>query len=300
MSDIVRVEGLSDTQRLLLMAAYDEGARPGSRHQHCRTVLVRALLMAGRWDYSVPVGEVNADLEEFYGVLIAMIAGLSSKDALFVGAGDLATPAYPDFTSCRLTNAGARVARALLKQYRAAKAEEIHHWLKHRNLFPQQKEIILMAVKPIRDGYATVTPYLIVRDAAKALDFYKRAFGATELYRLAAPDGKVLHSEMQVGNSRIMMAEEVPQMNARSPQSLGGSPVTILLYVEGVDTRVQQATAAGAKVVRPLQDQFYGDRSATLEDPFGHVWTVATHIEDVPPAEIQKRAEAMMKQHKGG
>lgn len=157
-----------------------------------------------------------------------------------------------------------------------------------------------MPAKAIPDGYATVTPYLIVRDGAKALDFYKRAFAATELYRLAAPDGKVLHAEMQIGNSRIMMAEEVPQMGARSPQALGGSPVSILLYVEGVDARVQQANAAGAKVVRPLQDQFYGDRSATLEDPFGHVWTIATHIEDVPPAEIQKRAEAMMKQRKGG
>jgi PhnB protein len=157
-----------------------------------------------------------------------------------------------------------------------------------------------MPVKPIPDGYTTVTPYLIVRDGAKALDFYKRAFGATEVYRLAAPDGKVLHAEIQVGNSRIMLADEVPQMGARSPQALGGSPVSILLYVERVDARVQQAVAAGAKTVRPLQDQFYGDRSATLEDPFGHVWTMATHVEDVPPAEIQQRAEAMMKQRKGG
>jgi PhnB protein len=157
-----------------------------------------------------------------------------------------------------------------------------------------------MAVKPVPDGYSTVTPYLIVRDGAKALDFYKRAFGATEIYRLAAPDGKVLHAEMQVGNARFMLADEVPQIGARSPQALGGSPVSILLYVPEVDARVQQATAAGAKVVRPLQDQFYGDRSGTLEDPFGHVWTVATHIEDVPPGEIQKRAEALMKQRKGG
>ena len=157
-----------------------------------------------------------------------------------------------------------------------------------------------MPVKPVPDGYSTVTPYLIVRDGAKALDFYKRAFGATELYRLAAPDGKVLHAEMQVGNARFMMADEVPQIGARSPQALGGSPVSILLYVPDVDARVQQATAAGAKIVRPVQDQFYGDRSGTLEDPFGHVWTVATHIEDVPPGEIQKRAEAMMKQRKGG
>lgn len=157
-----------------------------------------------------------------------------------------------------------------------------------------------MPVKPVPEGYSTVTPYLIVRDGAKALDFYKRAFGGKEIYRLAAPDGKVLHAEMQIGNSRLMMADEVPQMGARSPQAIGGTPVSILLYVEDVDARVQQATAAGAKVVRPLQDQFYGDRSGTLEDPFGHVWTIATHIEDVPPAEIQKRAEAMMKQRKGG
>jgi len=157
-----------------------------------------------------------------------------------------------------------------------------------------------MPVKPIPDGYSTVTPYLIVRGGAAALDFYKRAFGAKELFRMDGPDGKLGHAEIQIGNSRIMLADESPQMNARSPKTLGGSPVGIMLYVEDVDSRFSQAVTAGAKVVRPLMDQFYGDRSGTLEDPFGHQWTVATHKEDVPPAELQKRAEAMMKQHAGG
>jgi PhnB protein len=157
-----------------------------------------------------------------------------------------------------------------------------------------------MAVKPIPDGYTTVTPYLYIRGAAKALEFYKQAFGARELFRLPGPDGKLGHAEMQIGNARIMMADEHPQMGARSPQMLGGVASSILLYVEDVDSRFQQAVAAGGKVVRPLTDQFYGDRSGTLEDPFGHVWTIATHKEDVSSAEMNKRMEAMMKQHKGG
>ena len=156
-----------------------------------------------------------------------------------------------------------------------------------------------MAVKPVPDGYATATPYLIVRDGSAAIDYYKRAFGATELFRMAGPDGKLGHAEIQIGNSRIMMADEHPAMGARSPQSLGGTPVSILLYVEGVDKRFQQALAAGGKAVRPLKDQFYGDRSGTLEDPFGHVWTIATHMEDLSPEEMNKRMEAMMKEHKG-
>jgi PhnB protein len=153
-----------------------------------------------------------------------------------------------------------------------------------------------MPVKPIPNGYHTVTPYLVVKDATSAIDFYKKAFGATELYRMAGPDGRVMHAEIKIGNSPIMMADEFPEMGARSPQSFGGSPVSIYLYVEDVDALFSQAVAAGAKVTRPVKDQFYGDRSGGLEDPFGHVWYVATHKEDVPPEEIHRRFEAAMKQ----
>ena len=153
-----------------------------------------------------------------------------------------------------------------------------------------------MAVKPIPDGYHSVTPYLIVHDGAKALDFYKRAFGAVEAMRMNGPDGKVGHAEIKIGDSHIMLADEHPGMGFRSPKSLGGAGVSILLYLENVDARFKQAIDAGAKVLRPVVDQFYGDRSGTLEDPFGHVWTLATHTEDVPPEEMGKRAEAFMKQ----
>lgn len=146
-----------------------------------------------------------------------------------------------------------------------------------------------MAVKPIPEGYHTATAYLIVKDAASALDFYKKAFGATELMRLAGPGGKVMHAEIKIGDSPIMLADEFPEMGARSPQSLGGSPVSLLLYVEDVDARFNQAIAAGATVQRAVKDQFYGDRSGTLVDPFGHVWSIATHKEDVSPAEMDKR-----------
>lgn len=148
-------------------------------------------------------------------------------------------------------------------------------------------------VKPIPDGYHTVTPYLIIKNAANALEFYKKAFGAKELFRMPGPDGRVMHAEIQIGNSRLMLADECPEMNARSPQSLGGSPVSLLLYVENVDTFFNQAVSAGAKVDRPVKDQFYGDRSGSLSDPYGHAWHVATHVEDVPPAELEKRAAAM-------
>lgn len=149
--------------------------------------------------------------------------------------------------------------------------------------------------KPIPDGYHTVTPYLIIRDAAKALDFYKRAFGATESVRMAMPDGKVMHAEIKIGDSTIMLSDESPHMDARSPESLGGTPMVILLYLENVDARFNQAIAAGAKVLRPVENQFYGDRSGTVADPFGHRWTLATHIEDVDPQEMRRRAEAFMK-----
>jgi PhnB protein len=157
-----------------------------------------------------------------------------------------------------------------------------------------------MAVKPIPDGYHTATPYLIVKDAGRALEFYKKAFGATELMRLEGPDGKIGHAEICIGDSPIMLADEFPDMGYRSPQALGGSPISICLYVEDVDALFQQALAAGATVVRPVKDQFYGDRSGTLSDPFGHVWTIATHKEDLSPEEVRRRSEAFLKQHAGG
>ena len=151
-----------------------------------------------------------------------------------------------------------------------------------------------MAATPIPRGYHTVTPYLIIQGAARALEFYKQAFGAKELMRLDGPEGTVGHAEIQIGDSPIMLADEHPQMGYRGPQALGGTPVSILLYVENVDAMFQQAVAAGATVFKPVQDQFYGDRSGTLVDPFGHVWTLATHIEDVSNDEIKRRMEAMM------
>ena len=157
-----------------------------------------------------------------------------------------------------------------------------------------------MAVKPIPEGYHTVTPYLVVKGAAKALDFYKQAFGAKEILRFPGPDGKIGHAEIKIGDSHIMLADEFPEMDARSPETIGGSPVGIMLYVEDVDSRFRQAVAAGGKVVKPLQDQFYGDRSGTITDPFGHKWTIATHKEDVSSAEMQKRMEALMKKPGGG
>lgn len=146
--------------------------------------------------------------------------------------------------------------------------------------------------KPIPEGYHTVTPYLIVKDAARAIEFYKKAFGATELLRFAQPDGKIGHAEVKIGDSPIMLADEFPEMDIRSPHSLGGSPVSLLLYVENVDAAVGQAVGAGAKILRPVKDQFYGDRSGTVADPFGHHWHISTHKEDVPVEEMQKRAAA--------
>lgn len=151
-----------------------------------------------------------------------------------------------------------------------------------------------MAVKAIPDGYHTATPYLIVQNATAAIEFYKRALGATELMRLTDPEGKVAHAEIKIGNSPIMLADELPTMGFRSPRSLGGSAVSLMIYMEDVDAKFRQATDAGARVLMPVKDQFYGDRSGTLEDPFVHVWTLATHIEDVPLEEINRRAKAAM------
>jgi PhnB protein len=150
-------------------------------------------------------------------------------------------------------------------------------------------------VKPVPEGYHAVTPYLIVDGAAKALDFYKQVFGAKERMRMPGPGGKVGHAEINIGDSVIMLADEHPEMGARGPKSFGGSPTSIVLYVENVDATVKAAVGAGAKILRPIEDKFYGDRSGTIEDPFGHHWHVSTHVEDVSPEELQRRAAAMAK-----
>lgn len=147
-------------------------------------------------------------------------------------------------------------------------------------------------VKPIPDGYHAVTPYLIVKGAAQALEFYKRALGASERMRLTAPDGRIGHAEIEVGGSCIMLADEHPEMRALGPKTVGGTPVSLHVYVEDVDTRFQQAIAAGGKERRAVADQFYGDRLGTFEDPFGHVWHLSTHKEDLSPDEISRRAAA--------
>ena len=148
-------------------------------------------------------------------------------------------------------------------------------------------------VSPIPEGYHSVTPYLIVDGASEAIDFYCKAFGATEKLRLPRPDGKLAHAEITIGGSHVMLADEVPDMGFRGPQALGGSAVSLLIYVPDVDATFAQAIAAGATEVRPVVDQFYGDRSGTLRDPFGHVWSLATHIEDVPQAEVERRLKSM-------
>ena len=152
-----------------------------------------------------------------------------------------------------------------------------------------------MAAQPIPKGYNGAIPYLIIKGAAKAIDFYKQAFGAIEKERMAMPDGRVAHAEVRIGDAVIMLADELPDMKIIGPQTLGGSPVCILIYMEDVDARFAQAVAAGATVHRPLKDQFYGDRTGTLVDPFGHVWSLATHVEDVSPEEMQKRMAVMEK-----
>jgi PhnB protein len=146
------------------------------------------------------------------------------------------------------------------------------------------------AVKPIPDGYHSVTPYLIIKGAAEAIEFYKTALGATELFRMPQPDGRIGHAEIKIGDSVIMLADEFPEMKNFGPNTLGGSSVSILIYVDDVDSVFTQALAAGATEQRPVEDKFYGDRGGSLADPFGHVWHIATHIEDVSPEEMEKRA----------
>jgi len=151
-----------------------------------------------------------------------------------------------------------------------------------------------MAVNPIPKGYHAVTPYLIIRGAASAIEFYRKAFNAAELMRFAGPDGKIMHAEIKIGDSQIMLADEMPDVGYVGPQSLNGTTVGFHIYVQNVDQWFTRALAAGAKELRPVQDQFYGDRSGTLLDPYGHMWTIATHVEDVGTEELRRRAEASM------
>lgn len=149
-------------------------------------------------------------------------------------------------------------------------------------------------VNPIPEGYPRVTPYLIVDDGAAAIDFYVSVLGATERMRMAGPEGRVGHAELNFGDSVIMLADEHPEMNAVGPKTVGGTPVSIHVYVEDSDGAFERAIEAGAKSLAPVEDKFYGDRSGSFEDPFGHHWNVATHVEDVPEEEMAKRAEEAM------
>lgn len=155
-----------------------------------------------------------------------------------------------------------------------------------------------MSVKPIPDGYHSVTPYLSVKGAAKAIEFYKRAFNAIELFRLEAPSGIIGHAEIKIGDSSIMLADPCEETGFRHPKSLGGTSVGLHVYVKNVDDLFSQAVTAGAKIIKPVEDQFYGDRNGTLEDPFGHMWFIATHKEDLSPEEINRRAEKLFEKEK--
>jgi PhnB protein len=148
-------------------------------------------------------------------------------------------------------------------------------------------------VQPIPSGYSGVTPYLIIRGAKGALDFYKKAFSAVELMRFPGPGGTIGHAEIKIGEGIVMLADEMPDTPYRSPEALGGTPVSLMFYVADVDRRFAQAVSAGATVQREVKDQFYGDRSGTLIDPFGHIWTIATHTEDVSPEQMKRRMAAM-------
>lgn len=151
-----------------------------------------------------------------------------------------------------------------------------------------------MAVKPIPDGYRTVTPYLVVDDAAEAIDYYTKAFGAKERGRMEAPGGKIGHAELEIGDSLVMLSDPFPQATTRTPKELGGTSASVFLYVEDVDAVVKQAVDAGATITMEVEDQFWGDRFGTIQDPFGHLWSIATHVEDVPPEEMAERAKAAM------
>lgn len=153
-----------------------------------------------------------------------------------------------------------------------------------------------MPVNAIPTGYHSITPYLIIDGASAAIDFYKKAFGATELFRMPDESGKrIRHAELKIGDSPIMLADEFPEMGYRNPKALGGTPVSLMLYVEDVDKVIPRAVSNGAKIVQPIKDQFYGDRSGTIHDPFGHVWTVATHIKDVSSEELMAQMSGSTK-----
>ena len=151
-----------------------------------------------------------------------------------------------------------------------------------------------MATKAIPEGYHTVTPYLAVEGAARAIEYYTRAFGAKEVGRMDGPEGTIAHAELQIGDSRIMLSDPFPQASTRSPKELGGTSASVFMYVEDVDAVVKQAVEAGATVTMEVADQFWGDRFGTITDPFGHVWSIATHVEDVSPEEMAERAKAAM------
>jgi PhnB protein len=156
-----------------------------------------------------------------------------------------------------------------------------------------------MATKPIPDGYHTVTPYLAVDDAARAIEFYERAFGAKERGRMETPDGKIGHAELEIGDSLVMLSDPFPQASTKPPKELGGTSANIFMYVEDVDAAVKRAVDAGATVTMEVADQFWGDRFGTVTDPFGHTWSIATRVEDVPPEELAERAKAAMAEMAG-
>jgi PhnB protein len=151
-----------------------------------------------------------------------------------------------------------------------------------------------MAVKPIPDGYHTVTPYLAVDDAAEAIEYYKKAFGAKERVRMDTPDGKIGHAELEIGDSLVMLSDPAPQASTKPPKELGGTSSSVFMYVEDVDAVVKRAVDAGATIEMEVANQFWGDRFGTVADPFGHLWSIATHVEDVPPEEMAERAKAAM------
>lgn len=178
------------------------------------------------------------------------------------------------------------MAKKLLKKQKlSVSKKKLSPAIKKKITKPQKAKVL-----PIPKGYHSVTPYLILKDASDAIAFYKKAFGAKEKIRVAKPNGKIGHAELKIGDTEIMIADECPEMKMRSPASFGGSPVIIHLYIKKVDEVIQRAISTGAKLVQPAQDMFYGDRSGILEDPFGHIWCVSTHIENVSPAKIKKRA----------
>jgi PhnB protein len=151
-----------------------------------------------------------------------------------------------------------------------------------------------MAVQPVPEGYHTVTPYLTVDDAAAAIEFYEKAFGANERVRMDTPDGKIGHAELEIGDSLVMLSDALPQFTARPPKELGGTTASVFLYVEDVDAVTKQAVDAGATVTTEVADQFWGDRFGAVTDPFGHLWSISTHVEDVPPEEMAERAKAAL------